>query len=151
MDDKGILTIGSYIITRNYRISLTHSDNRIFTLIIRGVTEADRGEYMCQVNTVPMISQTGFLDVVVPPDIDESRSSTDVVAAEGSDVSLTCHARGYPSPTINWRREDGEKIPLATAVANYEVSSAAAALATLNLNTSLAARRDAKGKKHVGK
>lgn len=112
VEDKGILTIGSNIITRNYRISLSHSDNRAFTLVIRGVTESDRGGYMCQVNTVPMKFATGYLDVVVPPDIIQEESSSDMTAPEGSDVSLTCRARGYPTPAIHWRREDGEKIPL---------------------------------------
>ncbi len=45
---------------------------------------------MCQVNTDPMRSQQGFLEVVVPPTIVDSRSSSDVVVREGSPVNLTC-------------------------------------------------------------
>lgn len=64
VETKAILTIHHHIITRNYRISLSHSDNRNFLLQIRSVQEADKGGYMCQVNTVPMKSQVGYLDVL---------------------------------------------------------------------------------------
>ncbi|XP_035221860.1 lachesin-like [Stegodyphus dumicola] len=67
---------------------------------------------MCQVNTVPMKSQIGYLDVLVPPDILDQGSSSDVVVREGANVTLTCKAVGYPTPNITWRREDNEPIPL---------------------------------------
>ncbi|XP_028967628.1 lachesin [Galendromus occidentalis] len=110
--DKAILTMHQQIISRNYRISLSTSDNRVFTLHIRNVQESDRGGYMCQINTSPVKSSTGYLDVLVPPDILAEQSSSDVVVREGANVSLVCKARGYPTPSISWRREDGEPIPL---------------------------------------
>ncbi|GFQ66477.1 lachesin, partial [Trichonephila clavata] len=64
VETKAILTIHHHIITRNYRISLSHSDNRNFILQIKNVQAADKGGYMCQVNTVPMKSQVGYLDVL---------------------------------------------------------------------------------------
>ncbi|XP_024085991.1 lachesin-like [Cimex lectularius] len=67
---------------------------------------------MCQINTDPMKSQVGFLDVVVPPDILDSGTSTDMVVREGSNVSFRCAASGSPAPSIVWRREGGEPIPL---------------------------------------
>ncbi|XP_054706556.1 lachesin-like [Uloborus diversus] len=112
VETKAILTIHHHIITRNYRISLSHSDNRNFILQIRNVQPADKGGYMCQVNTVPMKSQVGYLDVLVPPDILDHGSSSDVVVREGANVTLTCKAVGYPAPNITWRREDNEPIPL---------------------------------------
>lgn len=112
VETKAILTIHHHIITRNYRISLSHSDNRNFILQIRNVQASDKGGYMCQVNTVPMKSQVGYLDVLVPPDILEKGSSSDVVVREGANVTLTCKAVGYPTPNISWRREDNEPIPL---------------------------------------
>ncbi|GFW84146.1 histone-lysine N-methyltransferase SETMAR [Trichonephila clavipes] len=112
VETKAILTIYHHIITRNYRISLSHSDNRNFILQIRNVQESDKGGYMCQVNTVPMKSQVGYLDVLVPPDILEEGSSSDVIVREGANVTLTCKAVGYPTPNITWRREDNEPIPL---------------------------------------
>ncbi|XP_054721618.1 lachesin-like [Uloborus diversus] len=112
VETKAILTIYHHIITRNYRISLSHSDNRNFILQIRNVQESDKGGYMCQINTAPMKSQVGYLDVLVPPDILDEGSSSDVIVREGANVTLTCKAVGYPTPNITWRREDNEPIPL---------------------------------------
>ncbi|XP_029848041.2 lachesin [Ixodes scapularis] len=112
VEDKGILSIHQQVISRNYRISLSTSDNRNFVLHIKNVQESDKGGYMCQINTSPMMSQVGYLDVLVPPDIVVEESSSDVVVREGSNVTLICKAKGYPRPTISWRREDNEPIPL---------------------------------------
>lgn len=65
-----------------------------------------------------MKSQVGFLDVVVPPDILLEESSSDIVAAEGSDVNLRCKAKGLPTPTVKWRREDNVDIPLSSGKNN---------------------------------
>ncbi|XP_065364875.1 leucine-rich repeats and immunoglobulin-like domains protein 1 [Calliphora vicina] len=67
---------------------------------------------MCQLNTDPMKSQIGFLDVVIPPDFVSEDTSSDVIVPEGSSVKLTCRARGYPEPIVTWRREDGNEIIL---------------------------------------
>lgn len=48
--------------------------------------------------------------VPVPPDIIDNESSSDTTVREGSNVSLTCAARGHPEPHIVWRREDGGTI-----------------------------------------
>lgn len=50
--------------------------------------------------------------LLVPPDILDYPTSTDMVVREGSNVSLRCAASGSPEPTIAWRREAGESIPL---------------------------------------
>jgi hypothetical protein len=52
------------VITKNHRIGVTHSDHRIWYLHVREVRETDRGWYMCQINTDPMKSQVGYLEVV---------------------------------------------------------------------------------------
>ncbi|KAK0078897.1 hypothetical protein PV325_001989 [Microctonus aethiopoides] len=67
---------------------------------------------MCQVNTDPMSSNTGFLEVVVPPDILDYPTSTDMVVREGSNVTMRCAATGTPEPTVTWRREAGGMITL---------------------------------------
>lgn len=84
VESKTILTIHHHVITRNYRIGLSHSDDRHWNLHINDVQESDRGGYMCklfpiilplncsiivckpagQINTVPMKYQVGYLDVV---------------------------------------------------------------------------------------
>lgn len=61
--------------------------------------------YMCQINTVPMRSKVGYIDVVVPPDIIVEESSSDVIVTEGSNVTLKCRARGYPLPDIQVKLE----------------------------------------------
>ncbi|XP_068151180.1 uncharacterized protein DIP-theta [Drosophila tropicalis] len=112
VDTQTILTIQNHVITKNHRMSITHAEKRAWILRIRDVKESDKGWYMCQINTDPMKSQVGYLDVVVPPDILDYPTSTDMVIREGSNVTLKCAATGSPTPTITWRREGGELIPL---------------------------------------
>jgi hypothetical protein len=64
VDTQTILTIASHVITKNHRIGVTHSDHRTWYLHIRDMRESDRGWYMCQINTDPMKSQVGYLEVV---------------------------------------------------------------------------------------
>ncbi|XP_075975941.1 lachesin-like isoform X2 [Anticarsia gemmatalis] len=108
MDKQTILSIHHNIITQNQRISLSYNDHRSWYLHIKNVSEVDRGWYMCQVNTDPMRSRKGYLQVVVPPSIIDNMTSTDMVVREGSDVTLVCRASGYPEPYVMWRREDGQ-------------------------------------------
>ncbi|XP_036226943.2 uncharacterized protein [Bactrocera oleae] len=112
VDTQTILTIQNHVITKNHRMSITHAEKRAWILRIRDINEADKGWYMCQINTDPMKIQVGYLDVVVPPDILDYPTSTDMVIREGSNVTLKCAAVGSPTPTITWRREGGEPIPL---------------------------------------
>ncbi|XP_076162637.1 neurotrimin [Ptiloglossa arizonensis] len=112
VDTQTILTIENHVITKNHRIGVTHTEHKTWYLHIREVRETDRGAYMCQINTDPMKSQTGYLEVVVPPDILDYSTSTDKVVREGSNVTLRCAAAGLPTPNITWRREDGESILL---------------------------------------
>jgi len=110
VDTQTILTIHNSIITRNQRVSLSHREHKEWKLHITNVQEVDRGWYMCQLNTDPMRSQKGYIEVQVPPSIVDTRSSTDLVVREKEKVNLTCEARGYPQPQIMWRREDGRSI-----------------------------------------
>lgn len=64
VDTQTILSIHHNVITQNPRISLTYNDHRSWYLHIREVEENDRGWYMCQVNTDPMRSRKGYLQVV---------------------------------------------------------------------------------------
>ncbi|XP_043524699.1 neuronal growth regulator 1-like [Frieseomelitta varia] len=110
VDTQTILTIATHVITKNHRIAVTHSGHRRWCLHIRDTKETDRGWYMCQVNTDPMSSNTGFLEVVVPPDILDDSTSTDMEVQEGSNVTLRCAATGTPKPKVTWRREIGGTI-----------------------------------------
>lgn len=64
VDTQTILSIHHNVITQNPRISLSYNDHRSWYLHIRNVQESDRGWYMCQINTDPMRSQQGYLQVV---------------------------------------------------------------------------------------
>lgn len=110
VDTQTILSIHHNVITQNPRISLSYNDHRSWYLHIKNVQEVDRGWYMCQVNTDPMRSRQGYLQVVVPPSIIDRETSSDMVVLESTNVSLTCKATGYPEPYVMWRREDGEDI-----------------------------------------
>jgi len=64
VDTQTILTIANHVITKNHRIAVTHSGHRTWSLHIKDTRQTDSGWYMCQVNTDPMSSITGFLKVV---------------------------------------------------------------------------------------
>lgn len=132
VDTQTILSIQTHIITKNHRMTVSHVENRAWVLRIKDVKESDKGWYMCQINTDPMKNQVGYLNVVgefsaikdsmvkfsidfshlrlVPPDILDYPTSTDMVVREGSNVTLKCAARGSPTPNITWRRESSEPI-----------------------------------------
>lgn len=74
VDTQTILTIQSHVITKNHRMSVVHAEKRSWVLRIKDVKESDKGWYMCQINTDPMKSQTGYLDVVGERDRDECSS-----------------------------------------------------------------------------
>ncbi|XP_062537206.1 lachesin-like isoform X2 [Armigeres subalbatus] len=109
---KAIQAIHEQVITHNPRVTVSHADLNTWNLHIKSVMEEDRGGYMCQLNTDPMKSQIGYLDVVIPPDFIAEDTSSDVIVPEGSSVKLTCRAKGYPEPVVTWRREDGTEIVL---------------------------------------
>ncbi|CAG4993065.1 unnamed protein product [Parnassius apollo] len=113
VDTQTILTIHTHVISRSRRVGVTHSDHRTWFLHIRELRETDRGWYMCQINTDPMKSQLGYLDVV---DILDRGTSTDQTVREGASVSLTCAATGSPQPQITWRREHSKTITVADGV-----------------------------------
>lgn len=64
VDTQTILTISSHVITKNHRIAVTHIGHRTWSLHIKDTRQTDSGWYMCQVNTDPMSSIVGFLEVV---------------------------------------------------------------------------------------
>ena len=85
-DSKAILSLADTVITHDPRISVSGDFMTTFNLHITNVQEEDRGQYMCQINTDPMMAQTGILDVNVPPDIDSRRTSGDVEAKIGRKI-----------------------------------------------------------------
>lgn len=60
-----------------------------------------------------MMSHVGYLQVVVPPNIiDEESTTSSVAVREHQNITLTCKAKGFPTPKITWRREDSQAISI---------------------------------------
>ena len=59
-----IVAIQQKMVTRIPRFSASHDDHRTWTMHIRGGTPDDAGRYTCQVNSDPIINQTGYVHVV---------------------------------------------------------------------------------------
>lgn len=113
IDRQMILTIDRHVISRVPRFSVSHDSQKTWLLNVANAQAEDRGYYMCQVNTNPMISQVGYLQVVVPPDIlDDESTLSSVAVRENQNLTLTCKAGGFPEPKIMWKREDGNEIVL---------------------------------------
>ncbi|XP_018326046.2 lachesin [Agrilus planipennis] len=111
IDRQMIVTIHRHVISRIPRFSVSHDNAKTWLLHVSDVQQEDRGYYMCQVNTNPMISQVGYLQVVVPPTILDTHSTQSTVAVrENQNISLVCKADGFPEPKIKWKREDRAEI-----------------------------------------
>ncbi|KAF8763405.1 Lachesin like protein [Argiope bruennichi] len=102
VDKQTLLTIHTHVITRNKRISVSHYNYRTWLLHLKSVETEDSGYYMCQVNTQPMISQVGYLEIVVPPEF-----VNDVVNRNISRGWTTHHCRTEKSGSY-----DGEELVL---------------------------------------
>lgn len=109
--DQTVLSVGK-MVTQNTRYSVNHEDSNKWSLRIHNVRESDEGCYLCQINTQPLLKQSGCIQLQYPPDISDEESSTDTTIHEGRDVILRCTARGNPIPRIFWRRDDGNAIRL---------------------------------------
>lgn len=111
LDRQMILTIHNHVITRIPRFEMAHDKHHTWNLMVRNVQKEDKGHYMCQINTDPMLSNVGYLNVVVPPNIVDAESSPSSVSVrENHNASLICKAEGTPQPKIKWTREDKKPI-----------------------------------------
>ncbi len=82
---SAILTVHTHVITRNPRVSVSHENHKIWWfhlfhfdwgkfwkcnfvdwryLHLSDVQEADRGRYLCQINTAQAKTQSAYLNVV---------------------------------------------------------------------------------------
>ncbi|KAG7198238.1 hypothetical protein KM043_005642 [Ampulex compressa] len=110
--DRALLALLTNKIVDNPRMSFTHNGHNTWKLHVTNVQLNDSGTYMCQLNTYPMRSLTGYMKVLVPPDILDGDASSDLLTTrEHKTLCLRCRATGTPTPTVVWRREDGRDIP----------------------------------------
>jgi hypothetical protein len=93
---SAILAVNNHVITRNNRITVQHDGHYTWYLKIADVQESDGGVYLCQINTERPMTRSSHLSVVVPPDIVDAESSSDVIVREKGDVQLKCKAKGSP-------------------------------------------------------
>ncbi|XP_064474773.1 hemicentin-1-like [Ornithodoros turicata] len=108
VDKQTLLALHTHVIVQNERIRVSHSAHRTWQLEIRDVRPEDTGYYMCQINTRPMKTQVGYLNVVVAPYFVDAFTTRNLTARENSNVSFRCEARGNPQPKVTWRREDAQ-------------------------------------------
>ncbi|KAK7075701.1 hypothetical protein SK128_019668, partial [Halocaridina rubra] len=109
-DTNVILSMGEIVITQDSRISVQREQRNTWILTITNVSVLDRGTYTCNINTQPPTSIPGILNVIEPPVLEDENEET--WAKEGQQVILKCQARGTPSPTYKWIREDHGTIRL---------------------------------------
>lgn len=107
--DQTVLSVGK-MVTQNSRYSVSHAETNKWSLRIDNVRESDEGCYLCQINTQPLLKQSGCIQLHYPPDISDENSSTDTTILEGRNATLHCLAKGNPTPRIFWRRDDGNAI-----------------------------------------
>ncbi|XP_053636822.1 lachesin-like [Cherax quadricarinatus] len=107
-ETQSILSIGRQLYTNTPRLSL-HADHHSAGLTLSPVLSVDRGWYMCQLNTEPMTFSRSYLQVLVPPTLEEWSGSY-VEVREGAAVRLTCRARAFPPALTTWKRADAGPI-----------------------------------------
>ncbi|XP_072248594.1 melanoma cell adhesion molecule b isoform X2 [Leuresthes tenuis] len=99
-----------------HRVSDAH------TLILKNATFDMAGTYSCVVTVrdIEGMKTSGELRVHVQgaPEIIK-KDSTEIVTFEEA-VELSCHVRGYPSPTITWTTSDGKVIKSASETETEE-------------------------------
>ncbi|KAK4308928.1 hypothetical protein Pmani_019403, partial [Petrolisthes manimaculis] len=114
-----VLTVDTTVITNNRHISIQREQRSTWVLTITNITMRDRGGYWCQINTIPIRSSMGYLNVVEPPVVEGGDEEVNVNS--GDTANLTCRAHGTPHPAIRWIREDYTPIRLTDTILEREV------------------------------
>ncbi|XP_029960009.1 hemicentin-1 [Salarias fasciatus] len=98
---KGELEVGS--------APFVQQDVHRGSLHIRGVQEVDAGQYRCVASSSAGTSAGSVrLEVGAGPLFSEA--PVDTTANVGENITLPCSVRGFPQPTVTWRRQDGRQI-----------------------------------------
>lgn len=106
--DSVFLSVGSALITKNSRYSIHYDESSTtYTLQIKDIKETDAGVYECQgiLSRTNKIRASVDVNVRYPPIISE-KSGYSRVVTEGESVELDCFATGFPTPTIQWRKDN---------------------------------------------
>ncbi|XP_017473192.1 PREDICTED: protein amalgam [Rhagoletis zephyria] len=99
-----------------YTISETRDDDAgsaTYSLKITKIEASDMGPYECQVivSATDKITKKLNLSIKHPPIISEERTPKSKLVTEGQNLEVSCHATGFPQPTLWWKREDNAIMP----------------------------------------
>lgn len=111
--DQLPLSTNGALIVKDSRFAIRYDQaSSTYTLQIKDIQETDAGFYVCQVviSINNRISAEVELQVRRPPIISDN-STRSLVVSEGQSVQLECHAGGFPTPRISWRRENNAILP----------------------------------------
>ncbi|KAH8369344.1 hypothetical protein KR009_008812, partial [Drosophila setifemur] len=100
---------------QRYNVTVTDgptSGSAIYTFRIQKIEVSDTGPYECQVlvSATEKVTKKLILQIKTPPIIEESTPKSSLVT-EGQNLEVTCHANGFPKPTISWAREHNAVMP----------------------------------------
>ncbi|KAM9325336.1 hemicentin-2 [Gastrophryne carolinensis] len=66
----------------------------------------DGGAYSClATNGAGEVKKDFFVDILLPPTIEDDESDRDYRVTEGQHIVLRCRATGHPDPKITWKRD----------------------------------------------
>lgn len=107
---------------KRYNISVHENPEKqsaVYSFKIRQIDINDKGAYECQVlvSTTNTVTKKLNLMIKTPAVIAESTPKS-TLATEGQNVEVSCHASGYPKPTISWAREGNAILPAGGHVLN---------------------------------
>ncbi|XP_012721740.2 hemicentin-1 [Fundulus heteroclitus] len=81
-------------------------------LRIAPVQQSDTGVYTCVARSQAGLAELSYdVEVQVPPGVDHVEPVEPVTVVQGSLVTLTCEAHGFPLPTLTWMK-DGQPLSL---------------------------------------
>lgn len=107
---------------KRYNISVyknPEKDSAVYSFGISQIEVTDMGPYECQVLLSASNKVTKKLNLLIktPAVIAESTTKSTLVT-EGQNVEVSCHATGFPTPTISWAREGNAILPAGGHVLN---------------------------------
>lgn len=79
---------------------IIENDGFASTLTVEGTEVIDAGNYTCKFNN----QEEATLRVFMYPTLDHTEKSKNQV--QGDSLTLLCKARGYPTPTVKWFKDD---------------------------------------------
>lgn len=115
---RNFLTLGD----KRYNISVHENPEKksaTYSFGIRQIEVNDMGTYECQVliSATNTVTKKLNLAIKTPAVIAESTPKSTLVT-EGQNVEVSCHASGFPTPTISWAREGNAILPAGGHVLN---------------------------------